>query len=40
MADFVVEKVKMAELYRTFWPNRQLDSKFYGNCALCTLASP
>ena len=30
----------MTELFRTFWPNRQLDSKFYDNYALCTLAAP
>jgi methyltransferase (TIGR00027 family) len=36
----VVDKVKIAELFRTFWPNRQLDSKFYDNYALCTLAAP
>jgi hypothetical protein len=29
----------MTELFRTFWPNRQLDSKFYDNYALCTLAA-
>jgi hypothetical protein len=36
----VVDNVKMTELFRTFWPNRQLDSKFYDNYALCTLAAP
>jgi methyltransferase (TIGR00027 family) len=36
----VVDDVKTAELFRTFWPNRQLDAKWYNNYALCTLASP
>jgi len=36
----VVDDVKTAELFRTFWPNRQLDSKWYDNYALCTLAAP
>jgi hypothetical protein len=35
----VVNDFKMAELFRTFWPNRQLDSKWYGNYAVCTLAA-
>jgi hypothetical protein len=30
----------MAELFSTFWPNRQLDSKWYDNYAVCTLAAP
>jgi hypothetical protein len=36
----VVDEVKMAELFRTFWPNQQLDSKWYDNYVVCTLASP
>ena len=36
----VVNDVKMADLFRTFWPNRQLDSKWYDNYAVCTLARP
>ena len=36
----VVDDVKIAELFRTFWPNRQLDSKWYDNYSLCTLAAP
>jgi methyltransferase (TIGR00027 family) len=36
----VVDDVKTAELFRTFWPNRQPDSKWYDNYALCTLAAP
>jgi hypothetical protein len=36
----VVNDVKMAELFRTFWPNRPLDSKWYDNYAVCTLAAP
>ena len=32
----VVNDVKMAELFGTFWPNRQLDSKWYDNYAVCT----
>ena len=36
----VVNDVKMAELFRTFWPNRPLDSKWYDNYEACTLASP
>jgi len=36
----VVDNVKTAELFRTFWPNRQLDAKWYDNYALCTLAAP
>jgi methyltransferase (TIGR00027 family) len=36
----VVNHVKMAELFRTFRPNRQLDSSWYDNYAVCTLATP
>jgi O-methyltransferase involved in polyketide biosynthesis len=36
----VVDDVKMAELFRTFWSNRQLDSQWYDNYAVCTLAPP
>jgi methyltransferase (TIGR00027 family) len=36
----VVSDVKMAELFRTFWPDRQLDSKWYDNYAVCTLDAP
>ena len=36
----VVDDVKTAELFRTFWPNRQPDSKWYDNYALCTLDAP
>jgi methyltransferase (TIGR00027 family) len=35
----VIDNVKVVELFRTFWPNRQMDSKFYNNYALCTLAA-
>ena len=27
------------ELFSTFWPNRQLNSKWYDNYAVCTLAA-
>jgi O-methyltransferase involved in polyketide biosynthesis len=30
-AGYVVDDVKTAELFRTFWPNRQLDSQWYDN---------
>ena len=33
----VVNNIKLAELSRTFWPNRELDSKWYDNYAVCTL---
>ena len=34
----VVDKVKVADLYRTYWPNQALDhSAFYDNYSLCTL---
>ena len=36
----VIDDLKTAELFRTFWPNRQLDSKWYDDYALCTLAGP
>jgi hypothetical protein len=36
----VVSDVKMAELFRTFWPDRQLDSKWCANYAVCTPAAP
>ena len=36
----VIDNVKVVELFRTFWPNRQLDSKFLDNYALSTLAAP
>jgi hypothetical protein len=29
----------MAALFRTFWPNRLLGSKWYDNYAVCTLAA-
>jgi O-methyltransferase involved in polyketide biosynthesis len=35
----VVNDIKMAELFRIFLPNRQLDSKWYDNYAVCTLAA-
>jgi methyltransferase (TIGR00027 family) len=35
----VSDNVKVVELFRAFWPNRQLDSKFFDNYALCTLAA-
>jgi hypothetical protein len=35
----VIDNIKVVDLFRTFWPNRQLDSKFYDNYALCTLAA-
>jgi len=33
----VIDNVKVAELFRTFWPNRRLVSKLYNEYALCTL---
>jgi len=34
----VVDKVKVADLYRTYWPKQALDdSAFYDNYSLCTL---
>jgi methyltransferase (TIGR00027 family) len=36
----VIDNIKVVDLFRTFWPNRQLDSKFYDNYGLCTLAAP
>ena len=38
-ADMIVmDKVKVADLYRTYWPNQALDhSAFYDNYSLCTL---
>ncbi len=36
----VIDNVKTAELFRTFWPNRRLGAKWYDNYALCTLAVP
>jgi methyltransferase (TIGR00027 family) len=35
----VIDNIKVVRLFRTFWPNRQLDSKYYDNYALCTLAA-
>jgi len=35
----VIDNVKVAELFRTFWPNRRLVSKFYNEYALCTLVA-
>jgi methyltransferase (TIGR00027 family) len=35
----VVDKIKTADLYRTFWPGRPLDSIWYDNYSLCTLAA-
>src|SRR5262249_44952445 len=34
-----VDNCQTVELFRTFWPNRQLDAKWYDNYALCTLAA-
>ena len=34
----VVDKIKTADLCRTFWPSRPLDSIWYDNYSLCTLA--
>ena len=34
----VVDKIKTADLYRTFWPGRPLNSIWYDNYSLCTLA--
>jgi methyltransferase (TIGR00027 family) len=34
----VVDKIKTADLYRTFWPSRPLDSIWFDNYSLCTLA--
>jgi methyltransferase (TIGR00027 family) len=35
----VVDKIKTADLYRTFWPSRPLDSIWFDNYSLCTLAA-
>ncbi len=35
----VVDKIKTAALYRTFWPSLPLDSIWYDNYSLCTLAA-
>ena len=35
----LIDNIKVVELFRTFWPNRQLDSKYFNNYALCTLAA-
>jgi methyltransferase (TIGR00027 family) len=35
----VVNDIKMAELFRIFLPNRPLDSKWYDDYAVCTLAA-
>jgi len=35
----VVDKIKTADLYRTFWPSRPLDSICFDNYSLCTLAA-
>jgi methyltransferase (TIGR00027 family) len=32
-----IDNVKVAELFRTFRPNRQIDSTFYNDYSLCTL---
>jgi methyltransferase (TIGR00027 family) len=34
----VVDNIKTADLYRTLWPSRPLDSIWYDNYSLCTLA--
>ena len=34
----VVDKIKTADLYRTFWPGRPLDSIWFDHYSLCTLA--
>jgi O-methyltransferase involved in polyketide biosynthesis len=34
----VVDKIKTADLYRTFWPGLPLDSIWYDHYSLCTLA--
>jgi hypothetical protein len=36
----VANDVKMAELFPTLRPNRQPESRFYDNYAVCTLAAP
>lgn len=35
----VVDKIKTADLYRTYWPSRSPDSIWYDNYSLCTLAT-
>jgi methyltransferase (TIGR00027 family) len=35
----VVDNIKTAALYRTFWPSLPLDSIWYDNYSLCTLAA-
>ena len=35
----VVDKIKTADLYRTFWPSLPLDSIWYDNYSLCTLTA-
>ncbi|HSA66301.1 MAG TPA: SAM-dependent methyltransferase [Methyloceanibacter sp.] len=35
----VIDKIKTADLYRTFWPSLPLDSIWYDNYSLCTLAA-
>lgn len=34
----VVDKIKTADLYRTFWPGQPLDSIWFDHYSLCTLA--
>jgi methyltransferase (TIGR00027 family) len=34
----VVDKIKTADLYRTFWPGQPLDSIWFEHYSLCTLA--
>ena len=34
----LVDNIKTADLYRTFWPSRPLDSIWYDHYSLCTLA--
>lgn len=33
----VIENVTMAELHRTYWPNKRLASRLYGYYSVCTL---
>jgi hypothetical protein len=34
----VLDKTRMADLHRAFWPRRPMDAAFYEHYALCTLA--
>ena len=32
-----IENVKVADLHRAYWPNKQLDSPIYDHYSICTL---